>query len=66
MKEAFVKFTGEGISYGFDKFSVVKEGKLLERMVNPVKCHFQEILLEESFKCYTCTTENEKVHKRNL
>ncbi len=62
MKEAFVKFTGEGISYGLDKFTVVQDGKVIDKMENPVKCHFQKIRLIESFSCYACTTENEKAY----
>ena len=66
MKEAYVKFTGKGISYGFDKFSVVTDGKLVDAIENPIKCCFQKIELTEELECYICTTKKEKVRKRNL
>ena len=66
MKEAFVKFTGEGISYGFDKFSVVIDGKLIDAMENPIKCRFQKIDLTETLECYACSAKKEKVYKINL
>ena len=66
MKEAFVKFIGKGISYGFDTFSVVVDGKIVDSMENPIKCYFQKIELTEALECYICTLKKEKVHKRNL
>lgn len=66
MKEAFVKYTGEGISYGFDKFSVVIDGKVTDSMENPIKCRFQKIELTETLECYICTAKKEKVCKRNI
>ena len=66
MKEAFVKFTGEGISYGFDKFSVVTDGKVTDVIENPIECRFQKIKLTETLECYICTDKKEKIRKRSI
>lgn len=66
MKEAFVKYTGKGISSGLDSFSVVADGKIVDVMEHPTKCCFQKIEITEDLQCYICTLKKEKVHKRNL
>ncbi|MBK5245850.1 MAG: 4'-phosphopantetheinyl transferase superfamily protein [Peptostreptococcaceae bacterium] len=66
MKESFVKFTGEGISYGLNKFSVVKNGKIIDATEIPIKCTFQKIKVSEHYECYVCSSEKENIWIRDL
>lgn len=65
-KEAFVKYIGEGISYGFDKFSVIKNGEFNDNLVLPVKCHMEKIEIVDGYECCICTKEKENIWIRNL
>lgn len=65
-KESFVKFIGEGISYGFDKFSIIKGGDFSDTLENPVKCHFERVDLLADYECCICTGEKEKIWIREL
>ena len=66
MKEAFVKFTGEGIFYGLDKFSVVKDGKFIDIIESPDQCYFRKIEISKLYECYICLNEIEKTETRNI
>jgi 4'-phosphopantetheinyl transferase len=66
MKEAYVKFIGEGISYGFDKFSVLKNGELIDMMEPPNQCYFQRIEVSKSYECFICANTKEKNEIRNI
>jgi 4'-phosphopantetheinyl transferase len=66
MKEAFVKYIGQGISYGFDKFSVVKEHQLLDGLSEPVPCKFMEVHLGDEYQCYCCARDKEDTWIRKL
>lgn len=65
-KEAFVKFTGEGISYGFDKFSVIKDGEINDNLEIPFKCHLERIQLMDDYECCICSEEKETIWIRDL
>lgn len=65
-KEAYVKYLGEGISYGFDKFSLVENGSMIWETENPVPCFLQEIQLAEAYECIVCTREKEEAWIRTL
>jgi len=51
-KEAYVKYTGLGISSGLDTFSVVKDGMLRDTIE---AVFFKEIEIRENVKCAVCT-----------
>ena len=53
-KEAYVKYTGLGISYGLGNFSL-SDGNALTDCYDDVT--FKEIDFGESFKCAVCTTK---------
>lgn len=65
-KEAFVKYIGEGISYGFQNFSLIRNGKLMDRLEKPVYCQFQMISIEEDVKCCVCSRKRERVWIKKL
>lgn len=65
-KEAFVKYTGEGISYGFDNFSVIVDGELTDELELPVKCHFENIQLMDGYECCVCTKKKQKIEISDL
>lgn len=65
-KEAVVKFTGEGISYGFEKFSVVEAGKFMDDLQSPCECHVENLDLIEHFECCVCTKKKETIWIKNL
>lgn len=68
MKEAFVKYIGEGISYGFGRFSVVKNDKLVKSINKPIACIFERISIYESDKveCYICSSEKGEIWIKQL
>jgi len=65
-KEAVVKFTGEGIGFGFDKFSVVDSGGFMENLQWPCECHVESLSIFEHFECCICTQKKEKVWIKEL
>ena len=55
-KEAYVKYMGEGISYGLDSFSLSDGSRLADEYGDSV---FREIDFGENFKCAVCTAKEE-------
>ena len=55
-KEAYVKYMGEGISYGLDSFSLSDGIRLSDEYGDAV---FREIDFGEKFKCAVCTAKEE-------
>lgn len=55
-KEAYVKYTGKGISYGLDSFSLSDGIILLYEYGDAV---LREIDFGENFKCAVCTAKEE-------
>ncbi len=62
-KEAFVKYMGQGISYGFDKFSVVENREIVNEMKKPVDCIFEKVETLNDYVGYVCINKKEKIWK---
>lgn len=65
-KEAFVKYIGEGISYGFQNFTLVQKGRIVDRIEKPTFCQFQMIPLGPEVKCCICTRKRERIWIKKL
>lgn len=65
-KEAVVKFIGQGISSGFDKFSVIGPEGFLENLQFPAQCHLESLDMIEHFECCICTKEKETIWIKKL
>jgi 4'-phosphopantetheinyl transferase len=65
-KEAFVKYIGEGIAYGFQNFNLVHKGQIVDRIEKPTFCQFQMIPLGPEVKCCICTRKRERIWIKKL